>query len=96
MRPPDCGAEPRLSACAIMPGTTIRRTDYTPRRVVYESESGLGSGMEVLYSDYATINRAWYPKSMSIKFSAQQQHGLELHFSDVAFLDRLADKEFHR
>ena len=41
-------------------------------------------------------NKAWYPKSMSIKFFAQQQHSLELHFSEVEFLDELAGKEIHR
>jgi uncharacterized protein DUF4292 len=70
--------------------------DYTLRRVVYESASGLGSGMEVLYSDFTGIDKVWYPKSMVIKFSAQQQHGLELHFSEIEFPDKLADKEFHR
>jgi hypothetical protein len=69
--------------------------DYTPRRIVYAPAGGLG-GMEILYSDYATVNQAWYPKSMTIKFSAEQQHGLELHFSEVAFVDKLADKEFRR
>jgi hypothetical protein len=71
--------------------------DYTPRRVVYESASGLGSGMEVLYSDFATIDTtAWYPKAMVIKFSAQQQHGLELHFREIEFPEKVVDKEFHR
>ena len=70
--------------------------DATLHRVVYESASGLGSGLEVLYTEYAAIGGAWYPKSMAIKFSDKEQHGLELRFSEVAFVDKLPDKEFHR
>lgn len=69
--------------------------DYTPRRVVYESGSGLGSGMEVVYSDFIADKEPYY-KTMVIKFSAQQQHGLELQFRVIEFPDKLADKEFHR
>ena len=69
--------------------------DGTPITVTYESNSGLGSGLEVVYSDYATVNKTWYPKSMAIKFSDQAQHGMELHFSDVHFPAGIADREFH-
>jgi hypothetical protein len=71
-------------------------TDFTPLHVVYESASGLGSGLEIVYSDYATIEKSYYPKSMAIKFSDQAQHGLELHFDSVEFVTKLADKDFHR
>ena len=45
---------------------------------------------------HVTVSQGLYPKSMTIKFSAQQQYGLELHFSEVGFGDKIADKEFHR
>jgi hypothetical protein len=70
--------------------------DDTPARVVYESPSGLGSGIEVHYADFTAIEKVWYPKSMTIKFADQAQHGLELHFSEVSFPAKVADKEFHR
>src|SRR5262249_39120278 len=70
--------------------------DYTLRRVVFESATGLGSGLEVQYSDFALLDKISYPKTMVIKFSAQQQHGLELHFRDAAFPNKIADKEFRR
>jgi hypothetical protein len=71
-------------------------SEFALIHVVYESPSGLGSGLEVTYADYTSIQKAWFPKSMIIKFADQQQHGLELHFSEVAFVDRIPDKEFHR
>jgi hypothetical protein len=52
--------------------------------------------MEVLYSDFTAVDKIPYPKSMVIKFSAQQQHGLELHFREVEFPEKIADKELHR
>ena len=70
--------------------------DGTLDDVVYQSASGLGSGLQVLYTDYAVIKKAWYPKSMTIKYTEQAQHGLELHFSTVDFGVRLTDKDFHR
>lgn len=70
--------------------------DFTLVGVVYESTSGLGSGLEVLYSDYDVKQKAWYPKSMTIKYTDQAQHGLELHFSTIEFGPRLTNKDFHR
>jgi hypothetical protein len=70
--------------------------DATPVSVVYESASGLGSGLTVLYGDYNVILQTWYPKSMTIKYSDQAQHGLELHFTAIEFGGRLTDKDFHR
>lgn len=67
-----------------------------PIRVSYESASGLGSGLEVVYSDYAAIGKAQYPKSMAIKYAGQAQHGIELHFNEVNLNAKVADKEFKR
>jgi len=71
------------------------RPDGTPISVVYSTASGLGSGLEVVYSDYATIDKAWYPKTMAIRLGDQTQHGLELRFTEVRFPNSLADREFH-
>ncbi len=70
--------------------------DGTLDEVVYQSASGLGSGLQVLFTDYAAIQKANYPKSMTIKYADQAQHGLELHFKTVEFGAKLTDKDFHR
>ncbi|MGH9558720.1 MAG: hypothetical protein ACRD30_05720, partial [Bryobacteraceae bacterium] len=70
--------------------------DFTPVRVVYSSPSGLGSGLEILYADYGAVGPAYYPKSMTIKYADQAQHGLEMHLDFVKIETKLADKEFHR
>jgi len=69
--------------------------DGTPITVTYDSASGLGSGLEVVYSDYATVGKVNYPKSMAIKFSDQAQHGMELHFAEIRFPASIGDREFH-
>jgi hypothetical protein len=70
--------------------------DATLTHVVYESASGLGSGLEILYADWGTVDKVYYPKGFTVKFSDQPQHGLELHLQDVKFPPKLIDKEFHR
>jgi Domain of unknown function (DUF4292) len=70
--------------------------DGTPEKVVYESASGLGSGLEVVYADYAQVGKAAYPRTMAIRFSDQAQHGIRLQFDDVKTAPKLSDKEFHR
>lgn len=66
--------------------------EYTPMRVVSES----GAGAEIIYADYAIVQKAWYPKSMTIKFPDQTQHGLEIHFTQVRFDPKLSDRDLHR
>ena len=68
----------------------------TPTRVVYESRSGLGSGLEVIYADYAPLGKTIYPKTMAIRFADQAQHGIELRFDQVRTVAKLSDREFHR
>ena len=65
--------------------------EYTPMRAVSESPAGV----EVVYSDYAIVQRAWYPKSMTIKFP-DQPHGFEIHLTQVRFDPKLSDRELHR
>jgi hypothetical protein len=62
--------------------------EYTLMRVLSDS-------VEVLYADYAVVQKAWYPKSMSLKF-ADPPHGFEIHFSSVRFDPKLSDRELHR
>lgn len=70
--------------------------DGTPQKVVLESASGLGSGMEVVYADYIPIGKGLYPKTMAIRFADTAQHGIELRFDTVQAVPKLSDKEFHR
>jgi hypothetical protein len=70
--------------------------DGTPEKVVYESVSGLGSGLEVVYADYAQVGKASYPRTMAIRFADQAQHGIRLQFDDVKTAPKLSDREFHR
>jgi hypothetical protein len=65
--------------------------EYTPMRVVSES----ATGVEVIYADYAIVQKAWYPKSMTMKF-ADQPHSFEIHFNQVRFDPKLSDRELHR
>ncbi|HUA85479.1 MAG TPA: hypothetical protein VMB85_16565 [Bryobacteraceae bacterium] len=76
--------------------TVLLGPDFLPARVIYDSASGLGSGLEVLYSDYLTIGKAEYPKSMAIRFADQSQHGLEVRLDTVKFETNLPNKDFHR
>lgn len=70
--------------------------DGTPQKVVLESASGLGSGMEVVYADYIPLGKGIYPKTMAIRFGDAAQHGIELRFDSVQAVPKLSDKEFHR
>jgi hypothetical protein len=71
-------------------------SDATPQRAVYKSPSGPGAGHEILYADYAMIDKSFYPRAMTIRFTDQPHHGLELHLSELEFAPKLSDKEFHR
>ena len=93
---PDGVAEPsgawRLHAAGPDSALNVFLTpEYTPMRVVSES----AAGVEVIYADYAIVQKAWYPKSMTIKFP-DQPHGLELHFTQVRFDPKLSPRELHR
>jgi hypothetical protein len=70
--------------------------DGAPVKVVYESKSGLGSGLEVVYADYGPLGKTVYPKTMAIRFADQAQHGIELRFDSVRSVPKLSDREFHR
>jgi hypothetical protein len=76
--------------------TVVVNSDFLPSRVIYESASGLGSGLEILFSDYMAVGKAQYPKSMAIRFADQAQHGLEVHLDTVKFETNLQNKDFHR
>ncbi|HLH38686.1 MAG TPA: carboxypeptidase-like regulatory domain-containing protein [Bryobacteraceae bacterium] len=76
--------------------TIVLSPDFLPSRVRYDSASGLGSGLEILYSDYAAIGKAQYPKSFAIRFADQAQHGLQIRLDTVNFEANLANREFHR
>lgn len=65
-----------------------------PRKVVLDSASGLGSGLEVIYADYAAVGAAKVPKEMDI--TAHGERGAKFLFDTVKASPGLKDKEFHR
>ena len=67
-----------------------------PARAVYESASGLGSGLSVVYGDYVNVGKGKLPRVMDIRFADQAQHGMEFHFETITSDPKLSDKEFHR
>jgi hypothetical protein len=60
--------------------------DATQVRVVQAPAVGQASRLEILYADYTGIEKAWYPKSITIRFDDQLQHGLELQFRQIEFV----------
>ena len=71
-------------------------SEGAPTQVIYEPAAGNGSGLDITYGDYFSIQGAWYPRAMSIKLADAQQHGIEMHFNEVEFVDKLANRDFHR
>ena len=65
-----------------------------PRKVVLDSASGLGSGLEMIYADYAAVGAAKVPKEMDI--TAHGERGAKFLFDTVKASPGLKDKEFHR
>ena len=71
-------------------------SDLAPTKVVYESASGLGSGLQVLYSDYRSLGQARYPMTMVVKFPDAAQHGMEIRLTKLEPNAKLRDKDFPR
>ena len=68
--------------------------DFTPRRIVYQSASGVDSGLEVLYSDFRTAGRARYPMSMAVKFTDSPKHVVEVRLTNADLNVKLQAKDF--
>ena len=66
-----------------------------PVRMKYESALGLGSGMEVVYSDYKAAGRGEYPMTMLIKLSDAPHHGMEVKFEGATVTPDLREKDFN-
>jgi hypothetical protein len=63
-------------------------------RMKYESELGLGSGMEIIYSDYKDAGKGKYPLTTVIKLPDAPHHGMEVHFESVTVTPDLREKDF--
>jgi hypothetical protein len=91
------GAEVTLKASGATESYTLTITPGgLPARAVYESASGLGSGLSVVYGDYVNVGKGKLPRVMDIRFADQAQHGMEFHFETITSDPKLSDKEFHR
>ena len=66
--------------------------DLVPSRIVYESAAGLGSGLQVLYSDYRAVGQGRYPATMAIRFPGQQ--GIQLRMVTLEANPKLQNKDF--
>jgi hypothetical protein len=69
--------------------------DGLPERIKYESEAGLGSGTEILYSKYAPLGKGKYPLTMIVKLPDAAHHGFELQFEKVMAVPDLREKDFN-
>ncbi len=65
-----------------------------PQKVLFESASGLGSGLQVIYADYVAVGAAKVPRDMEI--TAHGERGAKFVFDSVKASPALKDKEFHR
>jgi hypothetical protein len=65
-----------------------------PMRLQFNSELGLGSGMEVLYSNFTSAGKGKYPLAMVIKLPDAPHHGMEIQLEKVALNAELREKDF--
>jgi hypothetical protein len=72
------------------------KPEGTISKVVFTPATGLGSGIDVMYSDHIPAGRGTYPKLMAIRFVEGTPHGIEFRFDSVNFQPKLADRDFRR
>ena len=68
--------------------------DSLPQSVRYTSRAGLGTGLTVLYADYAEQDKAKYPTQIVIKLPDAAQHGAEFRFQAVTLGARFTERDF--
>jgi hypothetical protein len=69
-------------------------SDKLPARATYESELGLGSGTEIVYSNYKDAGKGKYPLTMAIKLPDAPHHGMEVQFENAMPAPDLKEKDF--
>jgi len=70
-------------------------TEKLPMRMTYESELGLGSGMEIVYSNYKDVGKGKYPLTTVIKLPDAPHRGMEVRFENVTLATDLREKDFN-
>jgi hypothetical protein len=73
---------------------TLSKEKY-PARMMYKSDLGLGTGMELVYSNYKDAGKGKYPLMMMIKLPDAPHHGMEVHFETVTLSADLREKDFN-
>lgn len=68
--------------------------DMRPQHVRFESASGLGSGLQVVYTDYVQKGKAYFPQTTQIRFPGAEQHGFEVKFDSIEVNPKLKDNDF--
>ena len=92
----DSAGEFRFHATSTTDGFEITLDrDGLPERIKYESEAGLGTGTEILYSNYAPLGKGKYPLTMIVKLPDAAHHGFELRFEKAMVVPDLREKEFN-
>lgn len=66
-----------------------------PVSVKYRAPLGLGSGLEILYSDYNSVGQAKYPYTMVIQLPDAPHYGMEFRFEKVVSFPGLTEKNFN-
>jgi len=64
------------------------------QHVRLDTPSGLGSGLQVVYSDYAAKGKAVYPMVMQIKLPDAAQHGIDVRLESLELNPKLKDSDF--
>jgi len=65
-----------------------------PVSVKYRAPLGLGSGLEILYSDYNNVGQAKYPYTLVIQLPDAPHYGMEFRFEKVVAYPALTEKNF--
>jgi hypothetical protein len=66
-----------------------------PILMKYESELGLGTGLEIVYSDYVEVGKGKYPSTTEIKLADAPHHGIEIKLETVMLAADLREKDFN-
>jgi len=76
--------------------TMTLKPDGTPVKVTYSAASGLGSGLEAVYSEFQPVADGIYPRTTALRYVEEGQHGIEFRFNEINFQAKLTDRDFRR
>ncbi len=68
--------------------------DLLPSSIEYQSKSGLGSGIKVLFADFTKIGDAQYPRHTTIRLPNSAQSGIEVRLDHLTQDSELHESDF--